>query len=360
MFRQQTNLTSDVALVGKYTDPNLQNPWGVVNKDKSTFWIADNDANVISQYDKSGKWTGVLPITVTGGKPTGLVKNTDSTLFQAATLIVVTQNGTIEAWNTNTGTSTQIVYQLNNTVYTGVDILKGQLYVANFSRGTVDIFDTNFNYVDSFSDAELVDTTYAPYNVYSQSGKLYVAFAKQNAMKTDVLNGEGNGYIDVFDPNGVLLKRLVNRGHLNSPWGMTAVEMEYRGSKTKLLLVGNAGSGTIAIYDRKCGDLLQTMKDDNKNCILIDSLKGLLILDLSENCPPPPCPPPPCPPRPVCNTRGGRRVQAVQARCVNPNPVNCNNNCDKNRISTSIYFTAGINDQANGLFGVLKRTSNKC
>ena len=41
---------------------------------------------------------------------------------------------------------------------------------------------------------------FAPFNVYATAGKVYVAYAKQDDDKEDDIPGNGNGYIDVFDP----------------------------------------------------------------------------------------------------------------------------------------------------------------
>jgi uncharacterized protein (TIGR03118 family) len=318
----------------------LQHPWGIVNKDSKTFWIADNQTSVITQYNKDGSWTGVQPVTVTGQNPTGLVNNTTNSFVvngAPATLITATENGTIDVWNSNTGSSTISVSRTLNAVYKGLDILNGNLCVANFSNGTVDVFDGTFAWIASFTDAELVDTGYAPYNVYAQSGKLYVSFAKQDALKLSALPGDGNGYIDVFDSNGVLLKRLVNRGYLNVPWGMLAIEVSNSKRKLKLLLVANNGSGVISIYDRKTGTLLKTLKDKFLNDILIDNLRSIVVINNSANTG-----------NSTCTVKQGK------VKCNDKNKNKNNNN------GSTIYFTAGINLSANGLFGMLNKTNVNC
>ena len=85
------------------------------------------------------------------------------------------------------------------------------------------------------------------------------------------VEGIGNGFIDVFDPStGVLLQRLVNRGHLNSPWGMTA----YNGT----LVVANSGDGRILRYDLCGGGFLGPLKDCRGNPLVIDGIAGLARL----------------------------------------------------------------------------------
>ncbi len=46
---------------------------------------------------------------------------------------------------------------------------------------------------------------FAPFNVQNFGGKLFVTYAKQDADKHDDVAGPGNGYVDVFDTNGIFL-----------------------------------------------------------------------------------------------------------------------------------------------------------
>ncbi len=61
--------------------------------------------------------------------------------------------------------------------------------------------------------------------------------------------GAGNGYVDVFDGSGTLLKRLISGGALNSPWGMAMAPATFGNSPGGALLVGNFGDGTINAFD---------------------------------------------------------------------------------------------------------------
>src|SRR5207248_1795397 len=83
----------------------------------------------------------------------------------------------------------------------------------------------------------------------------YVTFAKQDANKHDDIPGDGSGFVDVFDTNGVLLQRLVSHGELNSPWGMALAPAGF-GTLGGTLLVGNFGDGTIHGYDPDTGALV--------------------------------------------------------------------------------------------------------
>ena len=98
---------------------------------------------------------------------------------------------------------------------------------------------------------------------------------------------------------------MISSGPLNSPWGITIAPSGF-GEFSNDLLVGNFGDGRINAFDPATGALLGTLQDASATPIVIDGLWALKV-------------------------RSG-------GPSVNPNAV---------------YFTAGINDQANGLFGSL-------
>jgi uncharacterized protein (TIGR03118 family) len=82
------------------------------------------------------------------------------------------------------------------------------------------------------------------------------------------------GFINVFDPNGNLIRRLVSHGQLNSPWGMALAPAGF-GKFSGRLLVGNFGDGMIHAYDFATGDFVGTLKDTGRRPIRIDGLWGL-------------------------------------------------------------------------------------
>jgi uncharacterized protein (TIGR03118 family) len=68
--------------------------------------------------------------------------------------------------------------------------------------------------------------------------------------------------------------RLVSRGFLNSPWGVTIAPSGF-GRFTGALLVGNFGDGRIHAYDAHTGQFLGTLRDKHERPITIDGLWGL-------------------------------------------------------------------------------------
>ena len=89
------------------------------------------------------------------------------------------------------------------------------LYVADFSAGTVDVYNGLFQRVitaGNFQDRKLPDG-FAPFNVAVLGGKVYVAYAMQDADREDEVAGAGMGRLDVFSLDGHLLDRAAGHGH---------------------------------------------------------------------------------------------------------------------------------------------------
>jgi hypothetical protein len=51
------------------------------------------------------------------------------------------------------------------------------------------------------------------------NGDIVVTYAKQDKDAEDDVSGPGNGFVDVYDTSGHLLRRFAQHGALNSPWG---------------------------------------------------------------------------------------------------------------------------------------------
>jgi uncharacterized protein (TIGR03118 family) len=139
-------------------------------------------------------------------------------------------------------------------------------------------------------------------------GKLFVAYAfKSNSTDTDETAGAGLGIVDVFDTQGVFVKRLINDGGvLNAPWGLALAPSDF-GTFSNDLLVGNFGDGLINAFDPTTGAFLGQLSDANGNPIQIDGLWALTFGN---------------------GARAGK--------------------------TNELFFTAGINDEAHGLFGKLE------
>ena len=284
------NLVSDVPGLAAQTDPNLTNPWGIALNAAGPFWISNNRSGTSTLYNGMGQAFPVaspMVVNIPGGAPTGQVFNGTPAFEIApgnpARFIFATESGIISGWNSavDTGNAKVAVDRSSSgAIYKGLALgANGSgplLYAANFNGGTIDVFDGAYQPVavpGGFQDSTL-PAGFAPFNIQRIGRSLYVAYAQQDDAKHDDVSGPGNGFIDVFDMDGNLLRRLVSNGVLNSPWGMTLAS-DFFGDYSNTLLVGNFGDGSINSFDPFTGDYLGTLQDANGNPINISGLWGL-------------------------------------------------------------------------------------
>ena len=345
-FYQQTNLQSDILGVARFTDPHLVNPWGLSHSPTGPWWISDNNANVATLYKGNGRAFPVgsplvvsipLPGNVPGGAPTGNVFNgtNDFVVSEGAksgpsVFIFATEDGTISGWNPNVdATNARIavdnskvtIGQFTGAVYKG--LATGQsnnqnfIYATDFRFGTVEQFKADFSPGISFTDPDLAkqcnlndpnNQCFAPFGIQNIGGKLFVTFALQKVGKHDDQEGAGNGFVDIFNTDGTLFRRLISGGQLNSPWGLAPAPENF-GRFSNKLWVGNFGDGHINVFNPENGTFLGQPKDRFGDPIAINGLWGLAF------------------------GNGGLA-----------GPRN------------TLFFTAGIADEAHGLFGSIRHT----
>jgi uncharacterized protein (TIGR03118 family) len=295
----QTNLVSDTPGMAAVTDPNLVNPWGMSRSSGSPWWISDNGTGLTTLYGATGT-PASLVVTIPpadsssgqGGTPTGQIYNGTSGFLLApgfpARFIFVTEDGTVSGWNPGVN-ATSAVIMVNTksasvfkgvAVATVVDSTLGSLnflYVADFRKGHVNVYDTNFHRIplgeDAFQD-ERIPRGFAPFNIQNIGGNLYVAFAEQDSEKHDEVDGAGLGYVDVFSPTGRLLHRLQSGQWFNAPWGIAQASGDF-GAYSHDILVGQFGSGQILVFDPVTGYYKGNLVDSANAPIVIEGLWGL-------------------------------------------------------------------------------------
>lgn len=322
----QTNLVSSGALPAATTDPDLKNAWGIAFFPGAPFWIADNATGLLTLYDGTGaKQALVVKIPTpkdapadSVAAPTGMVANVtsqfripDTTL--PSLFIFATEDGTIAAWNPNIADPTHAVLVVDNSQSATSAVYKGLatgsnsrgnfLFAANFASGEVDVFDSNFapaTIEGTFKDPD-IPAGYAPFGIRNIDGDLFVTFAQQDEEKRDDVSGQGHGFVDIFDTDGHLIRRFATRGDLNSPWGITRAPFDF-GRFSGDILIGNFGDGRINAFDPG-GEFREQLQDADGKAIEIEGLWAL--------------------------TFGG-------AAKSDPD---------------TLYFTAGPNDEKDGLFG---------
>ncbi len=328
-----TNLVTDDQAVNsaQITDPFLKNAWGISHSTGSPFWVSDNGMGVTTLYqinpttnattkvilgsppDASG---GVVIPPVGSGTPTGQVFNTaGASAFNGNLFLFVSEDGTISGWRGALGTTAEVLQlaQAAN-VYKGTTLVDtgGHSYLlsANFRAGTIDVLKGDAaapGLPGKFLDPNL-PSGYAPFNIQVLGGRIYVTYALQDSAKHDDDPGAGRGFVSAFDTQGNFLGRVASMGTLNSPRGLSIAPTSFTGFAGDLL-VGNFGDGTINVFnpDPVTPGFLGQLSGTDGKPIVIDGLWGLI---------------------PGNDGNGGS--------------------------SQKIYFSAGPNDETNGLFGVLQ------
>jgi len=332
-FYAQHNLVSDVAGLADHTDSNVVNAWGLDAGPTTPWWFSDADTGKTTLYNVS---TGsITTFTVPGaggaqGSPTGLVFNGGAGFVinngvgtSAARFIFSEEDGTIAAFRGNPIIT--VVPNANapahGAIYKGLAIdsrtAGTHLYATDFHNGKIDVFDTSFHLITlagNFTDPNL-PAGFAPFGIQNILGTLYVTYALQDEDAEDDVAGPGNGFVDAYDLSGNLIGRVASAGELNSPWGL-ALAPDGFGRFSGDLLVGNFGDGRIHAFD----PTTLTSSGEFEAVGLLHSAAG----------------------RPIqidglWSLQFGHGTTSTSA----------------NGLTTTLFFTAGPDDESHGLFGTI-------
>jgi len=363
---KQTNLVSNIGMAPTI-DPNLKNPWGLTRSSGSPWWIGNNNSGTSSLFAGDGSPRSIFteaggiagnfvivpppgfapagtPSTPTGvvfnGSPADFLLNKGTPSGKPAVFIFATEDGTISGWNPAVNISagggppsTNAVLEVDNSdkgsangaVYKGMTSgeIDGHrfLYVTNFRSGKVEVYDTTFKRVhlgdDAFDPdgdeghgqedrgAEHIPRGFAPFNIQNIGGTLFVTYAKQDAARHDDVAGDGNGFVEIFTTSGKHIGHLQHGAWFNSPWGVVWSTRDF-GEFSNAILVGNFGSGRVAAFNGFTYKFLGLLKNPDDSILSIDGLWSLTF---------------------------GNDATA--------GPAN------------TLFFTAGINGEQDGLFGTI-------
>lgn len=288
----QVNLVADVSGYNSKTiDNSLANAWGLAFNPDGNIWVAANHSGVATEYNNKGSIvhpsiTIPSPSSVPGS-PTGMVYNTTSDFIipnsnQKSQYIFASEDGLILAWSNGNSAIKVADRTSNNSVYKGLTLANNgrasYLFATDFFNARIDIFDKNFKFVcnNLFLDPT-IPKGFAPFNIQFLEGKFYVTYAKQKPDRHDDQSGPGNGYVNVFDIKGTLMKRFVSNGVLNSPWGV-ALSDQSSPEPDRKIFIGNFGDGKINVFDidgKDNGPLLYQDAKSNHVPIVIDGLWAL-------------------------------------------------------------------------------------
>ena len=325
-----TRLASDVPGLAPTTDANLKNTWGLARSATSPWWIANNGTASASVYTGSGALVAIGGQSAQGvpGDPTGAVFSGIPGQFEVGTTASPTtldtsnfvfdgEDGTISAWRGGS-TAALVTVPSSGAVFKGLAISNGtsgpRLYATDFAQGAghsrVDVFDGSWNPVNTpgaFVDPRL-PKHYGPFGIQTIGDRVFVTYAKQQNGSDDEAHGRGRGIVDVYDLDGKFLRRVARHGQLNAPWGLALAPASF-GRFGGDLLVGNFGDGQINAYQELRNGHFEhrgTLRASSHGKLSID---GLWALEFGN--------------------------------------TGANGNPD------TLYFTAGINDEADGLFGTI-------
>jgi uncharacterized protein (TIGR03118 family) len=313
-----TPLVSNNGVPGTVTDPNLVNSWGLVAGPTTPWWVADNGANVSTLYTGAG--VRINLVVNVGDAPTGIVFN-NTMGFSLPTggpahFLFDSEAGVISGWNG--GTNAQTFRDLSKTgaVFKGLAIASTnagpRLFATDFAHSRIDVFDSSGTLLSkpfyAFNDF-LIPRNFAPFGIQAIGSRIYVTYAERQPGSTDEAHGQGLGIVDAYDAStGFLVARIATGGALNAPWGLALAPPSF-GNAAGDLLVGNFGDGRINAYHLTAGGLFGAfpagqLAGPMGNPITID---GLWALEFGNG------------------------------SAAGP--------------TSSLFFTAGPDDESNGLFG---------
>src|SRR6266481_5216362 len=285
---RQTNLASNLPNVADNVTPGLVNPWGIAFLSDQPFFIADNKVGRVTVHDASGLGVGpggfIVPNATRTGfdTPTGIVADQNSFfggLLLLKPFILVTDEGTVFTWgpdaqgNIPPAATLVVNHTSAGAVYKGVAILNSALTapalaVTDFHGGFIETFLPGFSQValpGSFTDPTL-PAGYAPFGIQVIGRQVFVTYALQDAAKHDPVVGKGNGIVNVFDMDGNFVRRFATGGALNAPWGITQASANF-GPFSNDILISNLGDGTINAFDPATGNFLGEIDDGDGNII---------------------------------------------------------------------------------------------
>jgi len=152
---------------------------------------------------------------------------------------------------------------------------------------------------------------FSPFGIQTIGNRVFVTYGKQQPGSEDEAHGRGLGIVDVYDLGGNFLGRVAQHGQLNAPWGLAMAPASF-GRFGGDLLVGNFGDGQINAYAE-----LPNGQFEHRGTLRLDqhklSIDGLWALEFG--------------------------------------------NAGANGDPQTLFFTAGLNDEADGLFGTITPTS---
>ena len=144
------------------------------------------------------------------------------------------------------------------------------------------------------------------FNIQNIGGTLFVTYAKQDGARHDPVGGPGLGFVELFSPAGHHIGHLEHGDWFNAPWGVVWTTRDF-GEFSNTILVGNFRSGWIAAFNGFTHKFIGLVRNPDDSIMTIDGLWSLTF-----------------------------------GNDGNAGPAD------------TLFFTAGINNESDGLFGTIK------
>lgn len=254
----------------------------------------------------------------------------------AAKFAFVTMDGCINAWSAGTTVSmdnapvivdysktSEKIPSPANCVFTGTAFTLNRhdsaafktaggnrLFACDFRNNLIRVFDNKWKDVTDAFKFQKPPTVGGlhPFNIADINGRLFVSYAmfdENSDEGQEQVPGAGYGHIVEYGEDGTLVRDYTDTLALNTPWGLAVAPASF-GEYAGCLLVANFGDGTIAAYNRISGKFAGYLRDADTRIIVIDGIWALAF-----------------------------------------------GNGDTLGKADALYFTAGPNGEAEGLFGRL-------
>ncbi len=298
-------------------------------------------ADALSTADSIGKVTGTAfngaPIDSNNFRVTQQTATANGTVVQfdgSARFVFVTDSGTISAWTDRAANgSTVRVNGPSQLVFSGADqgmsffgvAVKTDtwdvLWTADFGvNPQIRQFDKNFQlvatqgFVNPFATGELRDPANAdggniprpgepvPFNIHVLNGRVFVMYCISQILRNDQgfivdvgqffaseedsLDTAGEdksggypnrGKLVEYNLQGELVRIYEDLGRLNAPWGVAIAPANF-GLLSNMLLVGNfGGAGKIAAFNQATGRFIDYMRDPSGSVIGLDGTWALMF-----------------------------------------------------------------------------------
>jgi uncharacterized protein (TIGR03118 family) len=223
----------------------------------------------------------------------------------SAKFVFVTEDGCINAWSSNTavamGASPVIIdysktaaHMPNrvNCVFTGAALTNNafnsdayakaggnHFFATDIRNGVIRVFDDKWKDVTDayhFQAPESVGHL-SPFNILDLGGHLFVSYAEfdpDSDEGQEQVVGAGLGHVVEYNEDGTLVRDFHDHGFLNVPWGMVVAPANF-GAFSNDLLVANFGDGTISAFDLNSGEFVGFLRDPDTKIISIDGIWGL-------------------------------------------------------------------------------------